>query len=126
MLVTVTAAAVAGAFVGETEERLRACFARAREETLQGRPVVVFFDDVDTLCPKRGSARQHETRVVAQVLTLLDGAASVRPPGAGHLVFVAATSRPGEVDPALRRPGRLERDIAVPVPTQRERLDMLR
>lgn len=88
---------------------------------------------VDALCPRRDGQRQHEARVVAQLLTLLDGAcapeaaaapafAGRRGPTAsgsaaspGRVVVVGATNRPNALDPALRRPGRLDREIAVPV-----------
>lgn len=69
---------------------------------------------VDALAPRRDAHRPHEARVVAQLLTLLDGAAAA----SGRLTVVAATSRPNALDPALRRPGRLDREIAVPVRVQ--------
>ena len=85
-----------------------------------GHYVVFASDDVqlDSLCPRRDGARQHEARIVGQLLTLLDGTATLNPaprqqPGqqqqgrrAGHILVVGATSRPNAVDPALRRPGR--------------------
>lgn len=106
----------------------------------------------DALCPRRDGKRQHEARVVAQLLTLLDGAdATARGPaaattttatpavggasgaaaaaqvqGLGHLVVVAATNRPNALDPALRRPGRLDREVLVPVPDATGREAMLR
>ena len=97
---------------------------------------------VDALCPRRDKQRTHESRVVAQLLTLLDGANSrtsvqsqstqagtipTRQPSSqpGHLVVVGATNRPGALDPALRRPGRLDREVAVNTPDAQQRLAIL-
>jgi hypothetical protein len=97
---------------------------------------------VDALCPRRDKQRTHESRVVAQLLTLLDGAntrtsVQSQPTHAGtiptrqtnskpgHLVVVGATNRPGALDPALRRPGRLDREVAVNTPDAQQRLAIL-
>lgn len=147
----VTAGAVFGAFLGESERRLRDAFAAAARDAAAGRPALVFLDEVDALCPRRaagggggggGGGGQHEARVVAQLLTLLDGATGgldeVGPgPSSGPLscsgsaaaarvAVVAATNRPNAVDPALRRPGRLDREVLVPVPDASARVDILR
>ncbi len=131
----ITAGSVIGSFVGESERRLREAFAAAdADAATTGRPVVIFLDDVDTLCPRRGPGQQHEARLVGQILTLLDGAASgaARAPATaaetqknGHVVVVAATSRPNAIDPALRRPGRLDREVAVGVPSPDARFQIL-
>ncbi|KAF5839903.1 P-loop containing nucleoside triphosphate hydrolase protein [Dunaliella salina] len=134
-----SASDVFGAYLGESEGRLRAVFEAAQKDADEGRTTVVFLDEVDALCPRRDGQRQHESRVVAQLLTLLDGAASGGGRGAmpargmhkqqdmkGHVVVVAATNRPNALDPALRRPGRLDREVVVPVPSATERAAILR
>ena len=70
-------------------------------------PCVLFIDELDALCPKRGSSgNEEENRIVAQLLTLLDGLES-----RGQLIVIGATNRPNAIDPALRRPGRLDREV---------------
>jgi hypothetical protein len=111
-------------------------FEAAAADAAQGTPAVVFLDEVDALCPRRDSQHAHEARVVAQLLTLLDGAAAPSTAaGAGaarrgaqpaHLVVIAATNRPNALDPALRRPGRLDREVAVSVPDAQQRAAILR
>jgi SpoVK/Ycf46/Vps4 family AAA+-type ATPase len=145
---TVTPGSVFGAYLGESERRLRDTFEAAAAEAATGQLVLVFLDEVDALCPRRGSggsgSNQHEARVVAQLLTLLDGAAAIDGPGLdaatggesssssssrqqqGRLVVVAATNRPNALDPALRRPGRLDREVALSVPDAAQRADILR
>lgn len=157
MLHSITPGSVFGAYLGESERRLRDSFEAAAAQAAAGQLALVFLDEVDALCPKRGpggssSSNQHEARVVAQLLTLLDGAAALEdaaaPPAAagggggggaaagavggagrraaGRLVVVAATNRPNALDPALRRPGRLDREVAVSVPDAGQRADILR
>jgi SpoVK/Ycf46/Vps4 family AAA+-type ATPase len=141
----VTAGTIIGAFVGESERKLREIFATAaRDAEESGAPVVLFLDDVDSLCPRRGPGQQHEARLVGQLLTLLDGAASNNNGSQnttnkvvnssistssshipGHVVVIAATSRPNALDPALRRPGRLDREVAVPIPSPQARAQIL-
>lgn len=139
VLHTITPGSVFGAYLGESERRLRETFASAAAEAAAGKLVIVFLDEVDALCPRRGtggSSNQHESRVVAQLLTLLDGAAAVERPAAdgarteavqaGRVVVLAATNRPNALDPALRRPGRLDREVAISVPDAAQRADILR
>lgn len=139
MLHSVTPGSVFGAYLGESERRLRDTFEAAAAEAAAGQLVLLFLDEVDALCPRRGagggSSSQHESRVVAQLLTLLDGAAAVGAPAqssstidrqSGRLVVVAATNRPNALDPALRRPGRLDREVAIGVPDAAQRADILR
>jgi SpoVK/Ycf46/Vps4 family AAA+-type ATPase len=146
----VTAGSIIGAFVGESERKLREIFATAaRDAEESGAPVVLFLDDVDSLCPRRGPGQQHEARLVGQLLTLLDGASSSNNNSSlntttkvvnssistsissrhlhipGHVVVIAATSRPNALDPALRRPGRLDREVAVPIPSPHARAQIL-
>lgn len=111
-------------------------FEAAAADAAQGTPAVVFLDEVDALCPRRDSQHAHEARVVAQLLTLLDGAAAPSTAaGSGparrgaqpaHLVVIAATNRPNALDPALRRPGRLDREVAISVPDAQQRAAILR
>jgi SpoVK/Ycf46/Vps4 family AAA+-type ATPase len=143
----VTAGAVFGAYLGESERRLRDAFAAAARDAAAGKPALVFLDEVDALCPRRaagggggGGSGQHEARVVAQLLTLLDGAAGLEEgcammaqgqdgttsPFAARVAVVAATNRPNAVDPALRRPGRLDREVLIPVPDAAARAQILR
>lgn len=139
VLHTITPGSVFGAYLGESERRLRETFESAAAEAATGKLVIVFLDEVDALCPRRGtggSSNQHESRVVAQLLTLLDGAAAVDHPTidetssgaarAGRVVVLAATNRPNALDPALRRPGRLDREVAISVPDAAQRADILR
>lgn len=105
-LLAVSAPALQGARPGETEENVRQVFQRARELASR-RPTLLFLDEVDALCPRRGGPhRAPESRVVAQVLTLLDGIGGDR-----EVVVVASTNRPDALDPALRRPGRFDREV---------------
>lgn len=108
-LLAVSAPALQGARPGETEENVRRVFQRAQELARRG-PTLLFLDEVDALCPRRGGAHQApESRVVAQVLTLLDGISGDR-----EVVVVGATNRPDALDPALRRPGRFDREVNRP------------
>ena len=105
-LLAVSAPALQGSRPGETEENVRRIFQRARELASR-RPTLLFLDEVDALCPRRGGPHQApESRVVAQVLTLLDGIGEDR-----EVVVVGSTNRPDALDPALRRPGRFDREV---------------
>jgi len=99
---------LSSAFHGETEERLRGVFNEAKKRS----PCIVVLDEVDALCPRRdGDGGEVEKRVVATLLTLMDGVGKGE---ATERVFViAATNRPNSVDPALRRPGRFDREIEI-------------
>ncbi|XP_072480411.1 ATPase family gene 2 protein homolog B isoform X1 [Notamacropus eugenii] len=119
-LLAVSGAELQGSRPGETEDNVRRVFARARELAGRG-PAVLFIDELDALCPRRGGPRgAPEARAVAQVLTLLDGVGSER-----RVPLVAATNRPDALDPALRRPGRLDREIIIGTPTLKQRKDIL-
>jgi transitional endoplasmic reticulum ATPase len=106
-------------WVGESERAVRELFRRAREAA----PTLVFLDEVDALAPVRGQASDGGTtdRVVASLLTELDGVESLR-----NVVVIGATNRPDLVDPALLRPGRLERLVYVPPPDAPARAEILR
>ncbi|XP_048188000.1 spermatogenesis-associated protein 5-like protein 1 [Perognathus longimembris pacificus] len=119
-LLAVSAPALQGSRPGETEENVRRVFQRAQELARRG-PSLLFLDEVDALCPRRGGPhRAPESRVVAQVLTLLDGVAGDR-----EVVVVAATNRPDALDPALRRPGRFDLEVVIGTPTLKQRKDIL-
>ncbi|XP_063046292.1 ATPase family gene 2 protein homolog A isoform X2 [Engraulis encrasicolus] len=108
-------------FYGETEARLRQIFAEAS----QRRPAIIFIDELDALCPKReGAQNEVEKRVVASLLTLMDGIGSEG--HTGQLLVLGATNRPHALDPALRRPGRFDKELEVGVPGASERADILR
>ncbi|KAF5891910.1 spermatogenesis-associated protein 5, partial [Clarias magur] len=107
-------------FYGETEARLRQIFA----EAAQRQPAVIFIDELDALCPKReGAQNEVEKRVVASLLTLMDGIGSEN--NSGSLLVLGATNRPDALDPALRRPGRFDHELEVGVPSAQGRLDIL-
>lgn len=101
-----------------TEEELNQKFQRARDEA----PSVIFLDEVDTIAPRRDipAVGEHERRIVAQLLTLLDGVS-----GRGNVVVLGATNRIDTIDPALRRPGRFDREILVPLPSLSDREEVL-
>lgn len=98
---TVHGPEIFGAYLGESEERLRAKFKEAQVRATESTPCILFIDEIDAITPHRESTQSHGNRVVAQLLTLMDGMAS-----RGRLVVVGATNRPNAIDPALRRPGR--------------------
>ncbi|XP_050165923.1 ribosome biogenesis protein SPATA5L1 isoform X2 [Myiozetetes cayanensis] len=109
----VSGPALHGSRPGEGEENLRRVFEKGREMSQEG-PTILFFDEIDSLCPKRGSSNNApEDRIVAQLLTLLDGVRSE-----GKMVIVAATNRPDALDPALRRPGRFDREDSAETETR--------
>ncbi|KAF3694206.1 Spermatogenesis-associated protein 5 Spermatogenesis-associated factor protein [Channa argus] len=108
-------------FYGETEARLRQIFTKAS----QRQPSIIFIDELDALCPKReGAQNEVEKRVVASLLTLMDGMGSEG--HSGQLLVLGATNRPHALDPALRRPGRFDKELEVGVPGAAERADILR
>lgn len=119
----VSSATAFGAYAGESEKRVRELFQSALEEAKSGKMALVFLDELDTLCPKRDSRQQHSSRVTAQLLTLLD---NVHRDREIHLPVLAATNRPNEIDPALRRAGRFDREIAVGPPDLPAREAILR
>ena len=104
-------------YYGETEARLRDIFKEARESA----PSIIFIDEIDAIAPKREEAfGDVEKRVVAQLLSLMDGMSE-----RGNVVVLGATNRPESIDPALRRPGRFDREIEVGVPNAEGRLEIL-
>ncbi|KFO63962.1 Spermatogenesis-associated protein 5-like 1, partial [Corvus brachyrhynchos] len=119
-LIGISGPALHGSRPGEGEENLRRVFEKGREMSNEG-PTILFFDEIDSLCPKRGSSNNApEDRIVAQLLTLLDGVGSE-----GKMVIVAATNRPDALEPALRRPGRFDREVIIGTPTVTQRRSIL-
>jgi transitional endoplasmic reticulum ATPase len=105
-------------YLGESEATLREIF----EEAEKNAPAIIFIDEIDAVAPKRSDvAGDVEKRVVAQLLTLMDGLSA-----RGDVVVIAATNMPELVDPALRRPGRFDREVPIGVPGREGRLQILR
>src|SRR6266540_3218037 len=95
-------------FYGESEARLREIFQKAQETA----PSIIFIDEMDAIAPKREEVTgEVERRVVAQLLSLMDGMGA-----RGNIIVIGATNRPNAIDPALRRPGRFDREIEIGVP----------
>jgi transitional endoplasmic reticulum ATPase len=108
---------IMGSAYGESERRLREIF----EQAAQSAPSIIFIDEIDSIAPKRGQVSgEAEKRLVAQLLTLLDGMEPRQ-----NTVVIAATNRPEAIDEALRRPGRFDREIVVGVPDQPGRREIL-
>ena len=104
-------------YYGESEERLREIFKNAEEKA----PAIIFIDEIDSIAPKREEVSgEVERRVVAQLLSLMDGMSS-----RGKVVVIGATNRVNALDPALRRPGRFDREIEIGVPDREGRLEIL-
>lgn len=103
-------------YVGESERAVRQLFSRARA----AKPCVLFFDEMDALAPRRGSDNQAAERLVNQLLTEMDGIDSRE-----GVYLVAATNRPDIIDPALLRPGRLDKMLYVPLPDPPDRVSIL-
>jgi transitional endoplasmic reticulum ATPase len=108
---------IMGSAYGESERRLREVF----EEAAKAAPSIIFIDEIDSIAPKRGQVQgETEKRLVAQLLTLLDGLEPRQ-----NLIVIAATNRPEALDEALRRPGRFDREIVIGVPDERGRREIL-
>ncbi len=103
-------------FYGESEQRLREVFETAQKKT----PSIIFIDELDSIAPKRDEvAGEVERRVVAQLLALMDGLEA-----RGNVIVIGATNRVNAIDPALRRPGRFDREIELGIPDPQERLEI--
>ncbi|MDM7939896.1 MAG: CDC48 family AAA ATPase [Methanothrix sp.] len=104
-------------YYGESEQRLREIF----EEAQKGAPSIIFIDEIDSIAPKRGEVTgEVERRVVAQLLAMMDGLKE-----RGQVVVIGATNREDAIDPALRRPGRFDREIEIGVPDRAGRVEIL-
>ncbi|MEK6730448.1 MAG: CDC48 family AAA ATPase, partial [Planctomycetota bacterium] len=115
--ITINGPEIIHKFYGESEARLREIF----EEAKKNAPSIIFLDEIDAIAPKREHVvGDVEKRVVAQLLALMDGLDN-----RGHVIVIAATNIPGALDPALRRPGRFDREISIPIPDKNARLSVL-
>jgi transitional endoplasmic reticulum ATPase len=104
-------------FYGESEARLREIFQQAQQNS----PSIIFIDELDAIAPKREEVTgEVERRVVAQLLALMDGLS-----GRGNVIVIGATNRPSALDPALRRPGRFDREIEIGVPDKQGRHEII-
>ncbi|HLE46368.1 MAG TPA: CDC48 family AAA ATPase [Thermoplasmata archaeon] len=104
-------------FYGQSEENLRDIFTQAQENA----PSIIFIDEIDSIAPKRDEVTgEVERRVVAQLLSLMDGLQA-----RGKVVVIGATNRPNSLDPAIRRPGRFDREIEIGIPDRDGRLEVL-
>jgi transitional endoplasmic reticulum ATPase len=114
---TINGPEIMGSGYGESEKALREVF----EEATKAAPAIVFIDEIDSIAPKRSQVHgEAEKRLVAQLLTLMDGIDS-----RAHVVVIAATNRPDAIDEALRRPGRFDREIVIGVPDEAGRREIL-
>jgi transitional endoplasmic reticulum ATPase len=107
-------------WVGESEKHIRDIFRRAKQVA----PAIVFFDEIDSISPKRGGGGDGShvmENVVSQILTEMSGLEELH-----DVVVLAATNRPDMIDPALLRPGRFDRQIFVPAPDEKARLEILK
>lgn len=110
---------IMGKFYGESEGRLRSVF----EDAGSHAPAIIFIDEIEAIAPKRedlGGEKQVERRVVAQLLSLMAGLES-----RGEVIVIGATNIPNTLDPALRRPGRFDREVSIPIPDRNGRLEIL-
>ncbi|KAF6759197.1 AAA family ATPase [Ephemerocybe angulata] len=114
---------LSSAYHGETESRLRQVFKEAEAKS----PCIVVLDEVDALVPRRedGAGGEVEKRVVATLLTILDGMEDGKDDSRGKVVVIGTTNRPNAIDPALRRPGRFDREIEIGIPDAEARLSIL-
>jgi len=114
---TINGPEIMSKFYGESEQRLREIF----EEAKQNAPSIIFIDEIDSIAPRREDVTgEVERRVVAQLLTLMDGLEE-----RGQVIVIGATNRIDAVDPALRRPGRFDREIEIGVPDREGRFEIL-
>lgn len=115
---TIAGPEIVSKFYGESEEQLREIFNEAQKNA----PSIIFIDELDSIAPRREDVTgEVERRIVAQLLTMLDGIED-----RGQVVVVGATNRPDAIDPALRRPGRFDREIEIGVPSEADRLEILK
>ncbi|MGC8993273.1 MAG: AAA family ATPase, partial [Candidatus Aenigmatarchaeota archaeon] len=103
---------------GESEKKVRELFRKAKQVA----PCIIFFDELDALAPRRGIGMHEATeRVVSQLLTEISGIEEVK-----NVVLIAATNRPDLIDPALLRPGRIDKLVFIPPPDEKGRLEILK
>ncbi|MHA1322559.1 MAG: CDC48 family AAA ATPase [Candidatus Helarchaeota archaeon] len=115
--ITLNGPEIMSKFYGQSEERLREIFREAEKKA----PSIIFIDEIDSIAPKREEVTgEVERRVVAQLLALMDGMK-----GRGRVIIIGATNRPNALDPALRRPGRFDREIEIGIPDKKGRREIL-
>jgi transitional endoplasmic reticulum ATPase len=115
--ISISGPEIMGKYYGESEERLREIFKQAEENS----PSIIFIDEIDSIAPKRDEVTgEVEKRIVSQLLALMDGMKN-----RGKVIVIAATNRPDSIDPALRRPGRFDREIEIGIPDDEGRYDIL-
>ncbi|MFB6194790.1 MAG: AAA family ATPase, partial [Haloplanus sp.] len=114
--ISVSGPEIVSKYKGDSEERLRNVFERAREDA----PAIVFFDELDSVAPKREEGSGMEDRIVGQLLSLMDGLEA-----RGEVIVIGATNRVDDLDPALRRGGRFDREIEIGVPGEAGRREIL-
>ena len=115
--ISLTGPEIISKFYGQSEENLREVFKNAEENA----PSIIFIDEIDSIAPSRDEVvGEVERRVVAQLLALMDGLRA-----RGKVVVIGATNRPNALDPAIRRPGRFDREIEIGIPDKDERLEIL-
>lgn len=115
--ITINGPEIVSGVYGKSEENLRSIFKDAEENA----PAIIFIDEIDAIAPKRENIHgETEKRIVAQLLTLMDGLAA-----RGQVVVIAATNMPDIIDPALRRPGRFDRELEINVPDKNSRKEIL-
>lgn len=117
-ILTINGPSIVSKYLGETEATLREIF----DEAKLYQPSIIFIDEIDSIAPNRASddSGEVESRVVATLLTLMDGMGA-----AGRIVVVAATNRPNNIDPALRRPGRFDQEVEIAIPDVEARMNIL-
>ncbi|MFA4859943.1 CDC48 family AAA ATPase [Methanoregula sp.] len=118
-LIFISGPEIVGKYYGESEARLREVFAEAQKNA----PSIVFIDEIDAIAPKRedvGGDKQVERRIVAQLLSIMDGLKD-----RGQVIVIATTNLPNSLDPALRRPGRFDREIMIPIPDREGRREII-
>ncbi|KAI9139982.1 P-loop containing nucleoside triphosphate hydrolase protein [Paraphysoderma sedebokerense] len=134
-VVIINGSEIMSKYYGETENTLRSIFEKAEKEG----PSILFIDEIDALCPKRDDTpSEMEKRIVATLLTLMDGTSSKLVPSTSDLsnphtsanakpniLILASTNRPSSLDPALRRPGRFDVELEIPIPTLNSRIEIL-
>lgn len=119
----ITGPELVGGLSGESEGRLRALF----DDVATNAPAILFIDEIDAIAPKRDSSqRGMEKRMVAQLLSCIDGLSSSRTNNGAPVIVIAATNRPDSLDPGLRRTGRFDREISVPIPDEPARVEILK
>ena len=115
--ISISGPEIMGKFYGESEQRIREIFKQAEENA----PSIIFIDEIDSIAPKRDEVTgEVEKRIVSQLLSLMDGMKK-----RGKVVVIAATNRQDSLDPALRRPGRFDREIEIGIPDDKGRLEIL-